>query len=422
VNTSPARVSGEGPDAVDSYFGRLTKIPLLTREDEVLVARRIESAEACVLAALVCSPHGLAALTDLLEDVGAGKVQLRDFSRHDPEGKTEDAASRSALIERLAPVFTLARRRSHVPSKPLVRARKQALEILTELRLTRPSIDRLVEDTRARVEEAVQHGKARDGDADLLREIAAGIRAADVAKAELVRANLRLVIAIAKHYRTRSAHALTLLDLTQEGNLGLMRAVDKFDYRRGFKFSTYASWWIRQSVARAIADQGQMIRTPVHMVDTRKQLARVRRRLEQMLGRDPTDEEVAASSGLPVDKVALARRSSVAPMSLDAPLTADGETLLGHLLPDSSAVDAFDALATSRLVEATRAVLAGLTEKEANVLRLRFGIDGNTPHTLEEIGATFGVTRERVRQIESEALKKLRVPAANRGMRTALEP
>jgi RNA polymerase primary sigma factor len=407
---------------VDSYFGRLTKIPLLTREDEVLVARRIETAESCVLAALVCSPHGLAALRELLEDVGTTKVQLRDFSRHDREGQAEDKAARDELMETLEPVFKLTRRRSFVPSKPLVRARQQALAVLTELRLTRPSIDRLVEDTRARVEDAREHGKASDADTELLREVASGIRAADAAKAELVRANLRLVIAIAKHYRTRSAHALTLLDLTQEGNLGLMRAVDKFDYRRGFKFSTYATRWIRQSVARAIADQGQMIRTPVHMVDTRKQLARVRRRLEQMLGRDPTDEEVATSSGLAVEKVTLARRSSVAPMSLDAPLTADGETLLGHLVPDGAAVDAFDALATSRLVVATRAVLAGLTEKEANVLRLRFGIDGNTPHTLEEIGATFGVTRERVRQIESEALKKLRVPATNRGMRTALEP
>ncbi|MDB4995223.1 MAG: polymerase sigma factor RpoD [Myxococcaceae bacterium] len=422
MNTSPARVSGNAPDAVDSFFGRLTKIPLLTREDEVIVARRIEEAETYVLAALVCSPRGLAALRDLLDDVATTKVLLRDFSRHDREGQVEDEASRDELMEVLEPVLKLTRRRSFVPSKALVRARKEALAILTELRLTRPSIDRLVEDTRARVEDAREHRKATEADAELLREIAIGIRAADAAKAELVRANLRLVIAIAKHYRTRSAHALTLLDLTQEGNLGLMRAVDKFDYRRGFKFSTYASWWIRQSVARAIADQGQMIRTPVHMVDTRKQLARVRRRLEQMLGRDPTDEEVASSSGLAVEKVTLARRSSVAPVSLDAPLTADGETLLGHLVPDTSAVSAFEALATSRLVEATRAVLAGLTEKEANVLRLRFGIDGNTPHTLEEIGATFGVTRERVRQIESEALKKLRVPATNRGMRTALEP
>jgi RNA polymerase primary sigma factor len=411
---------GKSPDTVDTYFIRLAKIPLLTREDELAIARRIEDGEGRVLAALVCARSGLFALRALVRDVESGKVLVREFSRHEHLSGAEDAGSRADVVRMLAPVGKLLRRRSHVPSKALVRARAQALEPLTELRLARPAIDRLVESARARVLESPS--KDPD-DAEMLREVAAGLRAANAAKAELVRANLRLVIAIAKHYQTRSLHSLSLLDLAQEGNVGLMRAVDKFDYRRGFKFSTYASWWIRQSVSRAIADQGHMIRTPVHMVDTRKQLARLRRRLEQSLERAPTDEEVAESSGVALDKVKLAWRSAAAPMSLDAPLSSDEDnaTTLGHLVPDTQGIDSFDALAKTRLVEATRAVLAGLSEKEQRVLRLRFGMDGDTPHTLEEIGTAFGVTRERIRQIESEALKKLRHPATVRGMRSAIE-
>ena len=253
---------------------------------------------------------------------------------------------------------------------------------------------------------------------DINRRMSIGEARARRAKKEMVEANLRLVISIAKKYTNRG---LQFLDLIQEGNIGLMKAVDKFEYRRGYKFSTYATWWIRQAITRSIADQARTIRIPVHMIETINKLNRVSRQMLQEMGREPTPEELGIRMDMPEDKVRKVLKIAKEPISMETPIGDDEDSHLGDFIEDTTIISPVESATMEGLMEATREVLAGLTAREAKVLRMRFGIDMNTDHTLEEVGKQFDVTRERIRQIEAKALRKLRHPSRSDHLRSFLD-
>ena len=253
---------------------------------------------------------------------------------------------------------------------------------------------------------------------DINRRMSIGEAKARRAKKEMVEANLRLVISIAKKYTNRG---LQFLDLIQEGNIGLMKAVDKFEYRRGYKFSTYATWWIRQAITRSIADQARTIRIPVHMIETINKLNRISRQMLQEIGREPTPEELAERMEMPEDKVRKVLKIAKEPISMETPIGDDEDSHLGDFIEDQNIDSPIDSASMEGLKEATQGVLSGLTPREAKVLRMRFGIDMNTDHTLEEVGKQFDVTRERIRQIEAKALRKLRHPTRSEPLRSFLE-
>ncbi|MGU3841058.1 RNA polymerase sigma factor RpoD, partial [Vibrio diabolicus] len=253
---------------------------------------------------------------------------------------------------------------------------------------------------------------------DISRRMSIGEAKARRAKKEMVEANLRLVISIAKKYTNRG---LQFLDLIQEGNIGLMKAVDKFEYRRGYKFSTYATWWIRQAITRSIADQARTIRIPVHMIETINKLNRISRQMLQEMGREPLPEELAERMQMPEDKIRKVLKISKEPISMETTIGDDEDSHLGDFIEDTTLELPLDSATATSLKVATKDVLAGLTPREAKVLRMRFGIDMNTDHTLEEVGKQFDVTRERIRQIEAKALRKLRHPSRSETLRSFLD-
>ena len=250
------------------------------------------------------------------------------------------------------------------------------------------------------------------------RSSAKRIAEAEAAKKELIEANLRLVVSIAKRYTNRG---LQFLDLIQEGNIGLMKAVDKFEYRRGYKFSTYATWWVRQAITRAIADQARTIRIPVHMIETINKLIRTSRQMVQELGREPTNEELAKRLQLPVSKVRKVLRVAQEPISLETPIGEEDESHLGDFIVDHNGISPSDAVINLNLREQTAQVLKTLTPREEKIIKMRFGLEDGSEHTLEEVGQNFAVTRERIRQIEAKALRKLRHPSRSHRLRAFLE-
>jgi len=278
---------------------------------------------------------------------------------------------------------------------------------------------KIVEEQKTRLSDVeMQSGLPIDKLQKMYSQIIEGERKADISKARLVEANLRLVVSIAKKYTNRG---LQFLDLIQEGNIGLMKAVDKFEYRRGYKFSTYATWWIRQAITRAIADQARTIRIPVHMIETINKLVRTSRYLMQEIGREPTPEEIAAKMELPVEKVRKVLKIAKEPISLETPIGEEEDSHLGDFIEDKTVINPSEAVINLNLSEQTRKVLATLTPREEKVLRMRFGIGEESDHTLEEVGQDFSVTRERIRQIEAKALRKLRHPSRAKRLKTFVE-
>ena len=414
MSTSPKAEIPADEDSIRAYYRKLGRVPLLTREGEVALAQRIEQAEKGVARALIASPFAIQELSLIGAELRAGKLRARDVTRNPADEEEDELTARSRLVELFEPIHVLERAASE-RARGLAAMRSEARKSLEQMRLTRATLVRVVTAIRRSAHRGA--GKSRATEVTLVA-VRAGEREADQAKAALIEANLRLVVSIAKRH---TGQGLQIADLVQEGNIGLMRAVDKFDYKRGFKFSTYATWWIRQSITRAIADQGRTIRTPVHMVETGNRLATARKRLVQSCGREPTIEELSVEVGLPIAKAQMALVARREPVSLETPTGEDDSARLVDFVADTEREDALENLLRKRFVEGTRELLATLTSREAQVLRMRFGLDGGAERTLAEIGESFDLTRERIRQIETQALRKLRLPTRAKRLRAIFD-
>jgi RNA polymerase primary sigma factor len=466
-------------DTVRIYLREMGRVPLLTREEEVGIAKRIERGQLRVLKALSRSPIVVHEIRTIGEDLKHGARSIKEIVVFDEEEITEeilqnrlkDIRSRiDELQKHYERASRLAEQLPTIPVKKKAREYRRCRDslgreivrislIIRNLGLTnrecQRQIDRIsktvdimrsfdskvsnlekkVENTRSEELKKDYRKTQRQHRADLermesdtgmsfrelhrtQREIIQGEMDAEQAKHELIEANLRLVVAIAKRYRNRG---LQFLDLIQEGNVGLMKAVDKFEYRRGYKFSTYATWWIRQAISRGIADQARTIRLPVHMTEALNKLIRTSRQLVQELGREPTLEEIARRMDIPLAKVRKVRKIMQVPISLETPIGEEGDSHLGDVIEDRAMVSPAEAVINVNLKDQAAHVLHTLSAREEKVVKMRFGLEDGSEHTLEEVGQSFAVTRERIRQIEAKALRKLRHPSRALQLRAFLD-